>query len=74
MVSARALPHLSWLLCSIAAPQVTNFDSLSTLICILESSVADIQFSMWKTKAGGCHRRICFHLPPTPLPARTQLH
>ncbi|KAJ4926769.1 hypothetical protein JOQ06_014516, partial [Pogonophryne albipinna] len=29
---------------SIPTPQVSNFDSLTTLISILESSVADIQF------------------------------
>lgn len=38
---------------SISTPQVSNFDSLTTLISILESSVADIQFLCGENKGRG---------------------
>lgn len=44
-----AIPLLG--LCSISTSQVSNFDSLSTLISILESCVADIQF-LWEGNKG----------------------
>lgn len=49
---ASAPPLLA--LCSISAPQVSNFDSLTTVISILESSVADIQFLCRENKGWRC--------------------
>lgn len=41
-------------LCSISTPQVSNFDSLTTLISILESFMADIQFLCGENKGCWC--------------------
>ena len=61
-ISSLAVANCVWLhstppllgLCSIPTPQVSNFDSLTTLISILESSVADIQFLCGENKGWQC--------------------
>lgn len=61
-ISSLAVADCIWLhstppllgLCSIPTPQVSNFDSLTTLISILESSVADIQFLCGENKGWQC--------------------